>query len=104
MEQRGQGCDQHCEFILESFTVSNRTLAISFSERLFAIASPVVVSASRWARTLSHSAKKYGKPTKSEESTMTNLRGDRFDNIVEKWRLENTVIVLGSRGEDGKSF
>jgi hypothetical protein len=46
MEQRGQGCDQHREFLLESFTVSNRTLAISFSERLFAMANPVVVSAS----------------------------------------------------------
>jgi hypothetical protein len=48
--------------------------------------------------------KKYGKPTKSEEGTMTNLRGDRFDNLVEQWRQENTLIVLSSRGGGGKIF
>src|SRR5262249_16102428 len=48
--------------------------------------------------------KKYGKPTKSEESTVTNLRGDRFANIVEQWKLENTLIVLGSRGGEEKIF
>jgi len=31
--------------------------------------------------------KKYGKPTKSEEGTITNLRGARFDNLVEQWKL-----------------
>ena len=35
---------------------------------------------------------------------MTNLRGDRFDNLVEQWKLENTLIVLGGRGGDGKIF
>jgi hypothetical protein len=48
--------------------------------------------------------KKYGKPTKSEENIMTNLRGDRFDNLVEQWKLANTLIVLGSRGGGGKIF
>jgi|RhiMethySRZTD1v2_1073278.scaffolds.fasta_scaffold138734_4 hypothetical protein len=47
---------------------------------------------------------KYGKPTKSEESVMTNLRGDRFNNLVEQWKLENTLVVLGSRGGEGKIF
>ena len=42
--------------------------------------------------------KKYGKPTKSEEGAITNLYGARFDNIDETWKLENTLIALGSRG------
>ena len=50
------------------------------------------------------SKEKYGKPTKSEESMMTNLRGDRFNNLVEQWKLENTLVVLGSRGGGGKVF
>jgi hypothetical protein len=48
--------------------------------------------------------KKYGKPTKSEESTSTNLRGNQFDNLVEKRKLENTLIVLSSRGGAGRIF
>ena len=41
---------------------------------------------------------KYGKPTKSEEGAITNLWGARFDNIDESWKLDNTLVVLGSRG------
>lgn len=48
--------------------------------------------------------KKYGKPTKSEQGTVTNLRGTQFDNIDESWKLGNTLIVLGSRGGDGQIF
>jgi hypothetical protein len=52
--------------------------------------------------------KKYGKPTKSEESTITMrswlLRGTQFDNLVEQWKLADTLIVLQGRGGGGKIF
>jgi hypothetical protein len=48
--------------------------------------------------------KKYAKPTKSEEGTVTNLRGDQFSNIIETWRLKNTLLVLGKRGGDRSIF
>jgi hypothetical protein len=47
---------------------------------------------------------KYGKPTSTEENPLMNLRGDRFSTIVEQWRRGNTLLVLGSRGGEGKIF
>jgi len=33
---------------------------------------------------------------------ITNLIGDQCSNIVEQWRLKNTLIVLSSRGGEGQ--